>query len=99
MKKNILILVLSLALILCVGKIASDQWSAAQMRATVKVLLAAHSGVWKGACQHAAAGIRDRSRWCDLADRETALGSDEIASDEDMKALALECLETKTGKR
>lgn len=97
MKKNIVIVILSFALLWCLGIIVNDMSRAARMRAAHQVMRVALSDVWKVACEHAASGSRDRVRWCEFAARETSSGAE--ASDEDMEALALQYIQTKTGKK
>jgi hypothetical protein len=98
MKKNIAILALSVALLFCLFHIVEDQWNAAQMRAANQLVRTSMSKVWKGACEHAAGGNRDRIRWCEWAAEGTAQSISERASDDDMRALALQYIEAQNAK-
>lgn len=90
MKKNIAIVVLSIALLLCLFQAGAGIWRISKIRAVERALLTSGFDVWRKACDHAAAGDRTRARWCEWAAEATAPSISLSASEEDLETLAVE---------
>jgi hypothetical protein len=86
MKRTIIIILLSLALIVL---FLWDATQLVEMRAAERLVRVSGFEVWKGACVHAAAGDKARLKWCEWAEAGTRSVVDEHVSDDEFKALAV----------
>lgn len=89
MKKNVAIVLLSIALATSIGMWGNSASEAVKMRAASRLVRQASIKVWLQACEHAADGDKKRARWCGWATEQTRISAaDEGVTDSDLRAFA-----------